>query len=89
LTGGFLLLLFYMGTITCLVKTKELYGSMAICCGPEIIKMFPFEVCKPDFVKVEKKHLSHEDLRDTISRLVSNGYHCKWTERDIFAFRVI
>ena len=26
-----------MGTITCLVKTKELYGSMAICCGPEII----------------------------------------------------
>ena len=55
----------------------------------EIVKMFPFERCKPDFVKVEKEHLSHKDLNDTISRLSSNGYHCEWTERDIFAFRVM
>ena len=26
-----------MGTITCLVKTQELYGSITICCGPKII----------------------------------------------------
>lgn len=55
----------------------------------EIVKMFPFEWCKPDFVKVEKEHLSLDDLSDTISRLSNNGYHCEWTERDIFAFRVI
>jgi FkbM family methyltransferase len=55
----------------------------------EIIKMFPFETCKPDFVKVEKEHMSEDQLRETITRLSTHGYHCEWTERDIFAFRVV
>jgi len=55
----------------------------------EIIKMFPFERFKPDHIKLEKEHMTDVQLDETIKRLSTNGYHCEWTERDIFAFRVI
>ena len=55
----------------------------------EIIKMFPFDRFKPDYIKLEKEHMTDVQLNETIKRLSSNGYHCEWTERDIFAFRVV
>lgn len=55
----------------------------------EIIKMFPFDRFKPDHIKLEKEHMTDVQLDETIKRLSTNGYHCEWTERDIFAFRVI
>lgn len=55
----------------------------------EIVKMFPFESCRPDFVKVEKEHMNDDQLTETITRLSSHGYHCEWAERDIFAFKVV
>lgn len=55
----------------------------------EIIKMFPFTRYRPTHLKVEKEHLSLEDLSSTISILSENGYHCEWTERDIFGFLVL
>jgi FkbM family methyltransferase len=55
----------------------------------EIIKMFPFDKFKPTHVKVEKEHMDDVMLADTLTILSSNGYHCEWTERDIFAFLVI
>lgn len=54
----------------------------------EVVKMFPFQRYKPSYLKIEKEHLSHEDLTSTIELLVQNGYHSEWTERDIFGFLV-
>jgi hypothetical protein len=55
----------------------------------EIIKMFPFERFQPEFIKLEKEHMTDDQLGETIKRLSSYGYHCEWTERDIFAFKVV
>jgi FkbM family methyltransferase len=54
----------------------------------EIVKMFPFDRFKPLHLKVEKEHLSSEDLQSTLILLSENGYHCEYTERDIFGFLV-
>jgi hypothetical protein len=54
----------------------------------EIIKMFPFNRFKPLHLKIEKEHLSSEDLQSTLILLSENGYHCEYTERDIFGFLV-
>ena len=54
----------------------------------EIVKMFPFDRFKPTHLKIEKEHLSFEDLQSTLRLLVSYGYHCEYTERDIFGFLV-
>lgn len=55
----------------------------------EIIKMFPFSKYRPTHLKVEKEHLSLKDLSSTVRILSENGYHCEWTERDIFGFLVL
>jgi FkbM family methyltransferase len=54
----------------------------------EIVRMFPFNKFKPLHLKIEKEHLSYEDLQSTLTLLSENGYHCEYTERDIFGFLV-
>lgn len=55
----------------------------------QIIKMFPFDRFKPNHIKVEKEHMDDVELAGTLRILSLNGYHCEWTERDIFAFLVV
>ncbi len=55
----------------------------------EIVRMFPFDRFKPQHIKVEKEHMDENQLAGTLKLLNVNGYHCEWTERDIFAFLVV
>ena len=51
----------------------------------EIIKMFPFYLCKPKYIRVEAKHC---DIQMMITLLSSMGYHCDYDSSDIFAVLV-
>lgn len=73
----------------CNVQSVEFLKIDAEGYDSEIIKMFPFDRFQPNYIKLEKEHMTEDQLSETITLLSTNGYHVEWTERDIFAFRVV
>ena len=51
----------------------------------ELLKIFPFHITKPSFIKIEYWHLGHEPFVDILEK---QGYHCEISDRDIYATKL-
>ena len=51
----------------------------------EILKMFPWDVVKPSFIKFESEHI---DVDMAVELLQSHGYHCEVDTRNTYAIKL-
>jgi len=56
----------------------------------EVLQMFPWDVCKPKYIKFESEHLStmRVNLNDTLSLLHHHGYHTEVDKHNTYAIKL-
>ena len=51
----------------------------------ELLKIYPFHIIKPAFIKIEYWHIGDKPFTDILEK---QGYHCEISDRDIYATKL-